>query len=349
MDSQQEKKRILVIHTGGTFGMISFGESGTMVRLSETSLLGELFSYVPELHRLAHIEMAVPCNVDSSDMGPEHWNKMIDAIVSRWEDFDGFVIVHGTDTMAYSAAVLSFFLTRLSKPVVLTGSQRPLAELRSDARANIIDAVELATKDISGVLIVFDSKVYWGTRVTKFSSEYLQAFRPHNAPILGQFGVHFRGSPRLFNRTIAKHMRHPPVVDTRICCNVASWDTIPGAEPSDEAIEALIRNKQGLVIRAFGAGTLPVQAPQWLRLADRAQEMKFPIVVTTQCGSGAVNMDSYSNSRAFQERGVVSAGDMSFESTCVKLMIFIGRNIPYQERHQFFQTSLANECSEPHN
>lgn len=338
--------RILLLHTGGTFGMVSTGDSSSMVRLSEDNLLGEIFSYVPELRRLANIDMVVPCNLDSSDMNLAHWLRLVEIIVSRWNEFDGFVIIHGTDTMAFTAAVLSFFLTRLSKPIVLTGSQRPLAELRSDARANIIDAVELATMNVCGVMIVFDSKVYWGTRVTKHSSEYLQAFRAHNAPILGQFGVHFRGSRQLLRRVVPKHKRHVPVVDTRICTNIASWDTIPGTAPSDEAIDALLAHKQGLVIRAFGSGTLPSASGQWLKLAERAEKQKFPIVVTTQCGSGAVYMDSYSNGRVFLERGAIPALDMSFESTCVKLMIMLGREIPFEERHQFFRTSLANECSE---
>jgi len=340
----KHQKKILLIHTGGTFGMMVSSDSSE-VKQTNKDYLGSLFSYVPELMKLAKLEIEIPINIDSSDITGEVWAEIAEIIQHRWDDFDGFVIIHGTDTMAYTSAALSYFLSSLTKPVVLTGSQRPLSELRSDASSNIIDAVELATVGIPEVMVCFHSKVYRGTRVTKFSTEHMQAFKAHNAPHLGHFGVRLDVNARVARRVVPEHARHRPVLDTRICCEVTSIDSVPGCLLSDTLIDAIIASSKGIMIRAFGAGNLPIEESHWFRLCEQAMNHRIPVVVATQCGAGAVYLNAYANGRAFLERGVISSYDMSFEAACVKLMVLLGRDIPYEKRHEFMKTPLSSEES----
>jgi L-asparaginase len=233
-------------------------------------------------------------------------------------------------------------MSNLTKPVVLTGSQRPLSVLRSDARANIIDAVELATLDIPEVCICFDSEVHRGTRVTKFSSEHMQAFRSYNSPVIGNFGVHFQ-----VNREIAKSAvdsKVAPVLDCRAVDNIIALDCVPGQNISNEVIESIVSSVCGIVIRGFGSGNLPISKSSWIALCTRALERSIPVVMATQCGAGMVSLNAYENGRAFVDLGVISGSDMSFESLTVKLMVMLGRGVAFEQRHKFFAEPIAMEC-----
>lgn len=340
-------KKVLLLHTGGTFGMM-LGESNEASRTLLPDALNQLFTYVPELKGLAALEMQILCNLDSSDMNPDVWHLLATTIVSAWDDFDGFVIIHGTDTMAYTSTALSFFLSGLTKPVVLTGSQRPLSELRNDARANIIDAVELATMGFPEVMVCFDSRVHRGTRVTKFSNEHMQAFRAHNSSCLGNFGVHFKLNRRLLAKPGIPSLspRNKPILDTRVDPQIVCLDATPGLDLSETLSTALVSSAKGFVVRGYGAGNLPVNPTRgWLKLCEKALASQVPVVMTSQCFSGAVNLSAYENGRRFRDLGVISAFDMSFESVTVKLMVMLGREIPFERRQEFFATPLAFEVS----
>jgi L-asparaginase len=339
----QRKKRVLLLHTGGTFGM-QVDANTQQVQPSHGAYLSDLLKRVPDLEHLADLELVVLCNLDSSDMRFAVWKNLAETIEANWERFDGFVVVHGTDTMAYTSSALSFFMKGITKPVVLTGSQRPLSVLRSDARANIIDAVELATLGIPEIMICFDSKVHRGTRVTKYSSEHMQAFRSYNAPSIGSYGVHFRVNKRLLRQRATVSRTARPVLDCRANDNIIALDCVPGMNLSHPLIEAIVSSVDGIVIRGFGSGNLPINDSSWIDLCERALVRKVPVVMATQCGAGMVSLTAYENGRAFVERGVISAHDMSFESLTVKLMVMLGRGVPFEERHAFFATPLANEC-----
>jgi L-asparaginase len=339
----ERRQRLLLIHTGGTFGMRTESESERVVP-SSNGYLTELLNRVPELEKLADLQLQVLCNIDSSDMTPATWVKLCETIVGEWERFDAFVIIHGTDTMAYTASALSFFMSGLTKSIVLTGSQRPLSELRSDARSNLIDAVELATVGIPEVMICFDSQVHRGTRATKYSSEHLQAFRANNQALLGTFGVHFNVNRLLAAAPFPTSLRAAPQVDTRLSSDIVVLDCVPGMSLPSDLIEALVASAKGLVLKGFGSGNLPVASSDWLRLCERAQEQAIPVVMASQCHSGTVSLDAYANGRAFAERGVISGGDMSFESLVVKLMVMLGRGVPFSKRQEFFLAPLAEEC-----
>ncbi len=340
---QLKKKRVLLLHTGGTFGM--HVDAGTnQVQPSNAGYLGGLLQKVPELADIANLDLQILCNLDSSDMRAVIWRTLAETIVSRWDSFDGFVVVHGTDTMAYTASALSFFMENVTKPIVLTGSQRPLSVLRSDARANIIDAVELATLGIPEIMICFDSKVHRGTRVTKYSSEHMQAFRGYNAPPLGSFGVHFRVNKRSLRRKAQISTLAKPCLDCRANDNIIAIDCVPGMNLSPTVINAIVSSVRGIVIRGFGSGNLPIESSSWISLCENAFKNKIPVVMATQCSAGMVSLNAYENGRAFVERGVISGNDMSFESLTVKLMVMLGRQISFDTRHEFFAKPLSDEC-----
>lgn len=341
LKKRRRLKKVLLIHTGGTFGMQKGAPHLALSRSSE--YLGTLFKRVPELEEIAEIDLEILCNVDSSDISPVVWKRLAEAIVSKWHDYDGFVIIHGTDTMAYTASALSFFLEGVSKPIVLTGSQRALSEIRTDARANIIDSVELATLGFGGVMICFDSKVHRGTRASKYSNEHLQAFRSYNSQPLGAFGVHFIYNKKLLPR-VASTTRTNPKCDTRIDTNIACIDCVPGVALSAALQRAILETAHAVVLRGFGAGNLPLADASFENLCKKARDKKIPVVMATQCPSGRISLTAYANGRRFRELGVVSGLDMSFEALTVKLMVMLGRKIKFERRHAFFSTPLAFEC-----
>lgn len=338
------KRKVLILHTGGTFGMI-LGGGASALKQSSQLLLENLLQQVPEISSLANIDLKVICNIDSSDVNIELWKLLSSSIQEHWSEFDGFIIIHGTDTMAWSSTALSFFLEGLTKPIVFTGSQRPLTALRSDARANLIDAVELATHGIPEVLICFDSKVYRATRATKYSNEHLYAFKSYNSPTIGSFGVNIKLNHKILKTILHDAKRHPPVINNLANGNITSLLCVPGALPSSAFCDALLSSTDGIIIQGFGAGNLPIASENWLELCERALDRQIPVVISTQCESGTVSLDLYENGRRFSMLGVISAMDMTFEATSVKLMVMLGRKVPFEKRHEFFATPLAFECS----
>ncbi|BBH53468.1 asparaginase [Fluviispira sanaruensis] len=337
------KKRVLIYHTGGTFGM-ALGNAQT-VQTQSPDFLKDLLERVPELPSLAQIDLRILCNIDSSDANQKLWSLIANAIQENWDEFDGCVIIHGTDTMAFTATALAFFLQGLTKPIVFTGSQRPLSAMRSDARVNIIDAVELATRGIPEVMVCFDSKIHRAARVTKYSNEHLYAFKSYNAPLVGSLGVNFKIKHKILNSIIPTAKRHMPIINTQTNSNIASLSCVPGALPSEAFIDSLLNSIEGLIIQGFGAGNLPAANKNWLELCKKAFLKKIPVVMSTQCESGSVSLDLYENGRIFANLGVISALDMTFEAASVKLMIMLGRNISFDKRHEFFSTPLAYECT----
>lgn len=339
-----KNSKVLILHTGGTFGMAL--DSQHQAAKQDQTILTSLLTRVPELQEIADVELMIISNIDSSDVDATHWKKLAQAIYDHWDRFDGCVIIHGTDTMAYTASALSFFLAGLTKPIVLTGSQRPLAELRTDARANIVDAVELATTGHPEVMVCFDSVVYRGSRVTKRSSEHLHAFAAQHTQPLGHFGVHFTVNKNLIRPPVARPQRHKPSLDLRITPNICVLDAVPAASLPHEMITTLVEHHKGIIVRGFGVGNLPVKSNDWLALTESATTRGIPLVIASQCQSGTIDLDSYENGRAFAQRGAMSGHNMGLECLSVKLMILLGRDVPFQQRHEFFATSLAGECDE---
>lgn len=353
-DPGSRKPRILLLHTGGTFGMtldaasqaLAPGASqGHTAEEVSAAQIESLASRIPELDVLARIEARVLCNLDSSDMGPAQWEAIARTIHEAWDTFDGVVVVHGTDTLAFTACALAFFLTGLTKTVVVTGSQRPLLALRTDARANLIDSVELAATGVPEVLVCFDGLVHRGTRATKYSNEHLHAFRSPNASPLGHLGVHFRLRSKLSRKPLPPLARTRPGLETAVSTRITCLDAAPGVGIDPSLVDAILATSEGIVLKGFGVGNLPLTTPGWARLCEEARRKRIPVVMATQCLAGRIALEAYANGRAFADLGVVPGFDMTFEALTLKLMVMLGRKIPYERRREFFQTPIALEMT----
>lgn len=294
---------------------------------------------VPELWSIARLDLEIFANVDSSDMSPELWQGLAKRIHERLPKYDGIVVTHGTDTMAYTATALSFMLRNLPGPVVLTGSQRPLAEIRTDARLNLIDAVTAAARgpELPEVVICFDSKLFRGNRARKIKIAEYDAFDSPNLPPLGGLGVEVtiaphkrpRGAFRLFDE-----------LETRVHTVYA----FPGMDPEPHLRWLESGGPKGLVIYAFGAGNFPQTGPRsLLPLIEKASGLRVPVLVASQAGRNAVALDLYESGAASVQLGAVGAGDMTPEAAVVKLMhaLAYGRGLSGVRR--ILESNLAGE------
>ncbi len=334
--------KILLIYTGGTIGMVR-GAGGELEPFNFDSLL----DHVPELAQ-------VPCKidttsfeypVDSSVMKPSHWVKMAEIIQSRYDDYDGFVILHGSDTMAYTSSALSFMLENVKKPVILTGSQLPIGMLRSDARENIITAMEIAsTKNPDGspavpeVAIYFEYTLFRGNRVYKYSSQSFDAYDSPNYPILAESGVHLH----IYHDRILKQKDEPLKVHTQLETDITLLHFYPGMN-RDVIEHTLIRgNRKAVVLHTFGSGNAPMEP--WLGEAiEKAIANGTHIINVTQCRAGGVDQWKYAAGAHLARLGVISAGDMTLESALTKTMVLLGEGWTGSEFRVKFELSLCGE------
>jgi L-asparaginase len=306
-------KRVLILHTGGTLGMS--GRRPTP--LQPDTYAQQIVARVPELAALATVETRILCNLDSSDIGPDEWSALAEEIAQAREAHDGIVVIHGTDTMAYSAAALSFALVGLDRPVVLTGSQRPLGEIRSDARRNLVDAVDLATRDIPEVGVCFDSRLLRGNRATKGDAWSYTAFASPNCAPLARLGLDVE---------LGAHVRRPTgpfSVDARFDGRVAVCYVTPGMDP--RMLERLgagdaESGARGIVLAAFGVGNVPARARSLAEAVKRLSDGGVTVLVVTQAHAGAVDLSLYANGVGLRDAGALSGGDMGVEAAVAKLM-----------------------------
>lgn len=323
-----KRPSILLVTTGGTFGMLP-GSKG---------FLRGVLKAVPEARAAADLDVASPFALDSSSLTPAHWTILARLIAARMDDYDGFVVTHGTDTMAYTASALSFMLEGLRKPVVLTGAQRPLAEVRNDARSNLIDAVEVAAHGPPEVVIAFGGLVLRGNRARKWSLSDYRAFASPNYPTLGEAGatMHFhpehwrkpRGTFRL------REELEPRVLHLRLA---------PGLYGS--RLEGLdLAAVRGVVLEAFGAGNVPLD-PKGREVfpLTRLAEQGVLVAVCSGAEHGSVNLDLYDGGRRAKQAGAVSAGNLTAEAAVVKLMCALGRGRTPSEAARLFRREWAGE------
>jgi L-asparaginase len=293
---------------------------------------------VPELESLAELDIQSVCNLDSSDVGPEQWSDLVTTVADHARArADGVVILHGTDTMAFTAAALAFALEGLDRPVVLTGAQRPLVAHRTDARRNLVDAVELATCDIPEVGICFDGLLLRGCRAVKGDARSYHAFESPGVEPLARMG---------FDVDIGAHVRRPVGPfrsDARFDRRVAVVYVTPGLEPS--AVEAMLDSAvspRGLVVAAYGVGTVPRVTRALGPVVRRAVDSGTEVVVVTQRG-GVIDLDLYENSRALADAGAVAGGQMRIEAATVKLMQALARFDDRAARRRWLTTDIAGE------
>jgi L-asparaginase len=326
-------KRVLVLLTGGTLAMTPSLESGV---LEPHDFGAQLSATLPELATIAAVETSTLMLLDSSELGPVEWMAIANVIRERYLEFDGFVVVHGTDTMAYSASALSFMLPSLSKPVVFTGSQRPIYEPRSDARINLVDAVTVATMAFPEVTICMHSLLLRGNRARKRSTMAYTAFESPNMPPLARLGVTIeQDAPSLPARGVpGLPLPRPLPLDDA----VALLFLTPATRAAD--IEQLAeRNTHGLVLLAFGSGNLPLRRS----LVTALHRLAIPCVVLTQCYEGAVDLGRYRGGQALLESGAIDGGDMTPEAALTKMMVALGQQLALDKLAFYMTHPVAGE------
>lgn len=328
--------RILLLHTGGTLGMAG----GRPSALRPAAFFKTLKSRCPELFRLADIELELFSNLDSSEMQPELWSRLATHLHRRLPDFDGAVVTHGTDTLAYTASALSFLLPGLPKPVVLTGSQRPLGEIRSDARLNLIDAVLSALQGPPEVSICFDSHLYRGNRTRKVKVSEYDAFESPNFPLLGILGVDATFAPGL-------RQKGPFRLREKLESRVFLLKVFPGLDPALPL--ALLPHVRGLVLEAYGAGNFPIDESlgrSLLPLFQQARERDVPVVVVSQAYRNGVDLTLYESGAAARKEAAISGGDMTPSAALVKLMQGLAYHRDREALARFIETPIVGEMTE---
>ena len=346
------RKKVLIIHTGGTLGMKMPGH--TRAELAPNIELDRLINRVPELEEIADIELISPWNIDSSQISPTDWQELAKLISEKGrlgqkddrgnpKTYAGIVIIHGTDTMAYTASALAFMLQNPDRPIVLTGSQRPLEAWRSDARANLAAAVECATMDVKEVMVVFGDSILRGCRSTKADANSYSAFLSPEASPLGEIGTDLE--------IVWRRVRNPtmefgfyPKLEHR----VLNLTLFPGFNP--KILKQNVENTddkeliRALIIRGFGVGNIPLQGDLSIfPLIEYLRKKHIPVVMTSQCFRGHTELALYPSGRKLLDQGVIEARDMTFESVITKTMWALAH--PEMSLQEWFNIDLAGEMS----
>jgi L-asparaginase len=342
-----EKRSILIIYTGGTIGMVHNPVTGTLQPFD----FDQISEKIPELRKFGFDLDAISFNppMDSSDIGPDTWVNIASIIYERYSNYDGFVILHGTDTMAYSASALSFILTNLNKPVIFTGSQLPIGILRTDGKENIITAIEIAAAMENGkaivpeVCIYFENRLYRGNRTTKINTENFNAFQSGNYPPLAKVGININ-----YNREAILYPRENK--DLKLKSNfdnhIAILKLFPGM--NREFIDSVlgIKGLKGVIIETFGSGNAP--GTEWfLKRIRWAVENNIIVLNITQCNSGSVSPGRYETSRKLHEAGVISGFDITTEAATTKMMSIFGNSDDPEEIKLLLNSSLKGEITIP--
>jgi len=339
------KPKILLLYTGGTIGMVKNFETGALKVFNFKKLLQN----IPELKQLdCDIEtFSFKKPIDSSDMNPAEWEMMATVINDNYADFDGFVILHGSDTMAYSASALSFMLENLDKPVVFTGSQLPIGDLRTDAKENLITAIQIASLTEAGqpvvreVCLYFEYKLYRGNRTTKISAEHFNAFTSPNYPALAESGVHLKINKEQF---LPRGEGRLLKVGRDFNGNVAIVKLFPGLNAHVLSAIVNIPELKGIVLETYGSGNAP-SADWFINILQKGIARGLHIVNVTQCWGGRVNMGQYETSTKLKEIGVLSGADITTEAAVTKMMYLLGQNIAHSDFKPLFETSMRGELS----
>ena len=334
---------IFVIYTGGTIGMVKDPSSGTFMPF-DFELIA---SNIPEIARLNYnltVHSFDPI-IDSSNMTPEIWVEMAQLIHDHYEDHDGFVILHGSDTMAFSASALSFMLEGIQKPVILSGSQLPIGEIRTDARENLITALELASAKRNGkaliheVCIFFDNTLFRGNRAFKYNSAKFEAFRSPNYPALVEAGVHLKYNHAALLNNRGKDF----VLHTELDNSVAVLKLYPGI--NQRVVDAVLdSDARSIIMETFGSGNTTTDPWFLERLAQTIKQGKN-IVDISQCKVGAVELGRYETSKYLKEIGVLSGYDMTFEAAVTKLIYLQGQLSDQSEVAYWVERSLRGELT----
>jgi L-asparaginase len=339
------KPNILLIYTGGTIGMIKDFETGALKAFDFKTLLDK----IPELNLLdCNIDtVSFKKPIDSSNMDPMYWVQIAEIIEDHYEGFDGFVVLHGSDTMSYTSSALSFMLENLSKPVVFTGSQLPIGDLRTDAKENLITSIQIASLQKNGTAVVkevclyFEYKLYRANRTTKLNAEHFQAFASYNYPELAESGVHLK----INNDYLYKpNLRNKFKVHKSLNKNIAIIRLFPGiAEPLLKSIFATPELK-AVIIETYGSGNCTTE--KWfLSILQKNIAQGIHVINITQCLAGSVMMGRYETSSELRKLGMISGYDMTMEAAVGKLMYLLGEHVSDAAFKTAYEMDLRGELS----
>ena len=342
----EQRPRILIVYTGGTIGMIEDAETHSLRPFDFSHLIDN----VPKIQKLdfdiENIQFNPP--IDSANMSPKHWTDIAMAIEARYDDFDGFVILHGTDTMAFTASALSFMLENLHKPVIITGSQLPIGEVRTDGEENLITALQVAAARtpqgdsmVQEVAILFENYLWRGNRSTKMSADNFNAFKSNNYPPLAKIGLGIHFNEDALYRVPSKR---PLKVRYNMDPNVMFIDLYPGMTESTLRYLLHTPNLKGIVLKTFGAGNGPMES--WFTGAIRdAVEQGIVILNVTQCVNGGVHTTLYDSGNGLTRAGVVSGHDITSEAAITKMMYLFGMGLPSENVKKYMSYSLCGEVT----
>ncbi|MDR2534278.1 MAG: type I asparaginase [Tannerellaceae bacterium] len=345
LQTHTDTPSILLIYTGGTIGMMENPGNGAL----EPFDFGHLEYNMPELKKLGYTvnahEFTPP--VDSSDMGPGGWREIVKIISNEYHRYDGFVVLHGTDTMSYTASALSFMLENLGKPVIFTGSQLPIGMLRTDGKENLITAIEIAAAQDNGrpavpeVCIFFENTLFRANRTRKVNTDNFNAFRSYNYPPLAYAGVNIRyDRQHIYRPALPKPLRAHYSLDS----NIAVLKLFPGISPATVQSILNIEGLKAVVMETFGSGNAP--GDEWLvNMLKAAVDGGTVIVNVTQCMCGTVEMRRYNAGRSLLEAGVISGYDITTESALTKLMFLFGQGMSASEASEHMKCSLIGEVT----
>lgn len=340
-----QNSKILLIYTGGTIGMMKDYQTGVL-RAFE---FDNIYHRIPELSHLDCVIDSVSFEkaIDSSDMNPKHWINIAETIENQYDNYDGFVVLHGSDTMSYSASALSFMLEGLSKPVIFTGSQLPIGDLRTDAKENLITSIQLAALKENGFSVIqevglyFEYKLYRGNRTTKINAEHFQAFTSMNYPTLAESGVHLKVMkenllPRKENETLKTWKEFDQ--------NVAIIKVFPGITENMLNSFFSIPDLKAVIMETYGSGNAPTE--KWfLASIEKAINSGIHIINVTQCSGGSVILGKYEASEHLKKMGIINGKDITTEAAITKTMILLKKN---KNRNLFkisFEENLCGEIS----
>ena len=328
-------KNILLIYTGGTIGMIK--KNNTLSPFN----FDKLNNAFPELKDcgsiLSHITISNP--IDSSNMNINQWIELANCIKENYNKYDGFVILHGSDTMAYTASMLSFMLENISKAVILTGSQLPIGIKRTDAKENLITSIEIAGNNIiKEVCVYFEYQLYRGNRVVKVNADNFDAFQSPNYPVLAQAGVKIKYKKQYLSIPSSSKFN----IHTNISNDVSVLKLFPSI--NQEVVRAILDSSSGIILETFGSGNATTE--NWfIQELEQAIKKEKIIINISQCLSGSVNQGNYQTSELLESIGVISGHDMTTEAALTKLMFLLGSKLNHKQIRKKIETNLRGEIT----
>ncbi len=338
------KSKVLLIYTGGTIGMMQDTKTGQLKPFD----FKHLSEQIPELRKfdvsLSSVSFDKP--IDSSDMDPKVWLSIAKVIEENYARHDGFVILHGSDTMSFTASALSFILEDLNKPVILTGSQLPIGTIRTDGKENLITAIEIAAAKekgkpvVSEVCIYFEYQLYRGNRTHKFNAEHFQAFQSSNYPILAEAGVHLKYNYSALKKPGTKKLK----IHSELDPHIVILKLFPGI--TKDVVDAVLNIKdiRGVILETFGSGNASTQS-WFIDSIKKAIDKGVVVLNITQCNAGKVEQGKYATSAAFSNIGVIGGSDMTTEAAVAKLMYVLGATTNKKEIKKLLENDLRGEVT----